>query len=157
MATKLADTDMNELKGNVLIGRVDYLSAELGDPSRYFPALRAKGVLFPEDCEKIKAKVTASEKVYEMIELIHTRHSERDGHAMDVLMEALRKQRVQAHIARELQRALARAKDQRRGIYTHKLLLLNLESFGDVFPLQEMGHLVQCLPNLTPQLSPHVR
>ena len=96
-------------------------------------------------------------QVYEMIELIHTRHSERDGHAMDVLMEALRKQRVQAHIARELQRALARAKDQRRGIYTHKLLLLNLESFGDVFPLQEMGHLVQCLPNLTPQLSPHVR
>jgi hypothetical protein len=54
-------------------------------------------------------------QVYEMIELIHTRHSERDGHAMDVLMEALRKQRVQAHIARELQRALARAKDQRRG------------------------------------------
>jgi hypothetical protein len=115
MATKLADKDMNELKGNVLIGRVDYLSAELGDPARYFPALRAKGVLFPEDCEKIKAKVTASEKVYEMIELIHSRHSERDGHAMDVLMEALRKQRVQAHIARELQRALARAKDQRRG------------------------------------------
>ena len=52
-----------------------------------------------------------------MIELIHTRHSEKDGHAMDVLMEALRKQRVQAHIARELQRALARAKDQRRGIH----------------------------------------
>jgi hypothetical protein len=115
MATKLPDKEMNELKGKVLIGRVDYLSDELGDPARYFPALRAKGVLFPEDCDRIKAKVTASEKVYEMIELIHTRHSEKDGHAMDVLMEALRKQRVQAHIARELQRALARAKDQRRG------------------------------------------
>ena len=131
MATRLADAEMNELKGMVLIGRVDYLSAELGDPARYFPALRAKGVLFPEDCEKIKAKVTASEKVkaqfyavrnldlaaqvYEMIELIHTRHSEKDGHAMDVLMEDLRKQRVQAHIARELQRALARAKEQMRG------------------------------------------
>ena len=51
-----------------------------------------------------------------MVELIHTRHSEKDGHAMDVLMEALRKQRVQAHIARELQRALAKAKDLRRGV-----------------------------------------
>ena len=50
-----------------------------------------------------------------MVELIHNRHSEKDGHAMDVLIEALRKQRVQAHIARELQRALARAKDGRRG------------------------------------------
>ena len=95
--------------------------------------------------------------MYEMIELIHSRHSERDGHAMDVLMEALRKQRVQAHIARELQRALARAKDQRRGIYS-QTVTVGLESFGDVFPLQEMEHLVQCLPNLTPQLtSPHVR
>ena len=63
MAAKLADSDMNELKGNVLIERMEYLSSELGDPARYFPALRAKGVLFPEDCEKIKAKVTASEKV----------------------------------------------------------------------------------------------
>lgn len=50
-----------------------------------------------------------------MVELIRNRHSEKDGHAMDVLIEALRKQRVQAHIARELQRALARAKDQRKG------------------------------------------
>ena len=63
MASKLGDSDMNELKGKVLIGRVDYLSDELGDPARYFPALRAKGVLFPEDCERIKAKVTAREKV----------------------------------------------------------------------------------------------
>lgn len=50
-----------------------------------------------------------------MIELIRTRQSEKDGHAMDVLMEALRKQRVQAHIAGELQRALARAKEQKKG------------------------------------------
>ena len=138
MAAKLPDKDMNELKKQVLIDRVDYLSGEIGDPGRYFPALRAKGVLSPEDCEKIKAKVTSREKVkiipcsddevgryglyftlqvYEMIELIHKRHSEKDGHAMDVLMEALRKQRVQAHIARELQRALARAiKEQKKGV-----------------------------------------
>lgn len=58
-------------------------------------------------------------QVHEMIELIHKRHSEKDGHAMDVLMEALRKQRVQAHIARELQRALARAiKEQKKGLLT---------------------------------------
>ena len=54
-------------------------------------------------------------QVHELIELIHTRRSEKDGHAMDVLMEALRKQRVQAHIAGELQRALARAKELKRG------------------------------------------
>ena len=59
-----------------------------------------------------------------MIELIHKRHSEKDGHAMDVLMEALRKQRVQAHIARELQRALARAiKEQKKGLLTQRLLM----------------------------------
>ena len=63
MTSNLAEKEMNELKGNVLISRVEYLSAELGEPGRYFPALRAKGVLFPEDCEKIRAKVTSSEKV----------------------------------------------------------------------------------------------
>ena len=52
-----------------------------------------------------------------MIELIHDRHSWKDEHAMDVLMKALRKQKVQAHIARELQRALAHAKDQKKGTY----------------------------------------
>ena len=57
-------------------------------------------------------------QVHELIELIHTRRSEKDGHAMDVLMEALRKQRVQAHIAGELQRALARAKELKRGTYS---------------------------------------
>lgn len=66
MASKLPDKDMNDLKGKVLISRMDYLSAELGDPGRYFPALRAKGVLSPEDCERIKAKVTSSEKVTQL-------------------------------------------------------------------------------------------
>lgn len=63
MATKLTDKEMNELKQQVLISRLDYLSGELGDPGRYYPALRAKGVLSHEDCEKIKAKVTSREKV----------------------------------------------------------------------------------------------
>lgn len=53
-----------------------------------------------------------------MIELIHKRRSEKDDcHALDVFMEALRKQRVQAHIARELQRALAKAKEERTGMF----------------------------------------
>ena len=65
MAGKMPQSDMNELKAKVLIGRIAYLSEELGDPARYFPALRAKGVLYPDDCDKIKAKVTASEKVSE--------------------------------------------------------------------------------------------
>lgn len=55
-------------------------------------------------------------QVHDMIEIIKTRHSERDGHAMDVLVEALRRQRVQAHIAGELLRALARAKDRKKGV-----------------------------------------
>ena len=39
---------------------------------------------------------------------------------MDVFMDALRKQRVQAHIAGELLRALARAKAKRgKGIYMY--------------------------------------
>lgn len=63
MATKLTDKELNELKQQVLIDRLDYLSAELGDPGRYYPALRAKGVLSHEDCERIKAKVTSREKV----------------------------------------------------------------------------------------------
>lgn len=68
-----------------------------------------------------------------MIELICSRQSEKDGHAMDVLMEALRKQRVQAHIAGELQRALARAKEQKKG--EHAILCLGHMSTG--YPLQE--------------------
>lgn len=63
MATKLSEAEMNELKEKVLIGRMDYLSGELGDPGRYFPFLRAKGVLSPDDCEKIRGKVANSEKV----------------------------------------------------------------------------------------------
>ena len=66
-----------------------------------------------------------------MIELIHKRHSEKDGHAMDVLMEALRKQRVQAHIARELHRALARAKDQKKGARARCHLFLEISSQVD--------------------------
>ena len=54
-------------------------------------------------------------QVQELVQLIHKRRSDRNEHAMDVLMDALKKQKVQAHIARELQRALARAKE-RRGI-----------------------------------------
>lgn len=68
-----------------------------------------------------------------MIELICSRQSEKDGHAMDVLMEALRKQRVQAHIAGELQRALARAKEQKKG--EHAFLCLGYLTTG--YPLQE--------------------
>ena len=63
MAAKLTDKEMNELKAQVLIDRIDYLSGELGDPGRYYPALRAKRVLSQEDCERVKAKVTSREKV----------------------------------------------------------------------------------------------
>ena len=62
-AVKLTDKEMNDLKSQVLIERIEYLCEELGDPARYHAALRAKGVLSQEDIERVKAKVTGREKV----------------------------------------------------------------------------------------------
>lgn len=58
------------MKKQVLVNRLEYLSDELGDPGRYFPALRAKGILSPEDCEKIKAKVTNRERVKRLHKIV---------------------------------------------------------------------------------------
>ena len=51
------------------------------------------------------------------MDLIRQRRSDKGEHAMDVFMDALRKQRVQAHIAGELQRELARAKAKRGNLF----------------------------------------
>ena len=66
-ATKLTEKEMNELKSEVLRERIDYLCEELGDPGRYYPALRSKGVLTLDDCERVKSKVTSREKVSESV------------------------------------------------------------------------------------------
>lgn len=63
--TNLTQKEMNELKSEVLQERMDYLCNQLGDPRRYFPALRSKGVLTYDDCERVKSKVTSTEKVRE--------------------------------------------------------------------------------------------
>ena len=62
-ASKLTDKEMNDLKSQVLIDRLDYLCEELGDPARYHAALRSKGVISSDDIERVKAKVTARDKV----------------------------------------------------------------------------------------------
>ncbi len=98
------------LKKLVLEEQMDFLCEELGDPKRYFPYLRSKGTLDNLDCQSIRAQTTFKEQVEQMISLLKGRQSYKGEHAFDVLVEALKQQRVQAHIARSLQRALAKAK-----------------------------------------------
>lgn len=93
---------------------MSYLCEELGDPGRYFPYLRSKGVLDNGDCEMIRAEVTSQAKTEKFVEMISKgRQSGRGEHPFDVLVDALKKQRVQAHIARQLQKALAKLKSDK--------------------------------------------
>ena len=101
------------LKKMVLEEQMGFLCEELGDPKRYFPYLRSKGTLDNIDCQSIRAQITLKEQVEEMISLLKGRQSTKGEHAFDVLVEALKQQRVQAHIARSLQKALAKAKEEK--------------------------------------------
>ena len=96
----------------VLEEQMGFLCEELGDPKRYFPYLRSKGTLDNIDCQSIRAQTTFKEQVEEMISLLKGRQSRKGEHAFDVLVEALKQQRVQAHIARSLQKALAKARNE---------------------------------------------
>lgn len=113
MATgRLSEDQLKSLKAKVLAEQVHYLSEELGDPGRYFPFLKSKGLLDTEDCDRIRAKETSKERVDTFVELVHKRESSRGEPAFDVLVDALKRQKVQAHIARVLQRAFARRKGE---------------------------------------------
>jgi len=90
---------------------MDFLCEELGDPGRYFPYLRSKGMLDPQDCQTIRSKAAFKDQVQELIEILKARESNKGEHAFDVLVDALKKQRVQAHIGRTLQKALAKVKE----------------------------------------------
>jgi hypothetical protein len=103
---------LDQVKQSVLEDQIGYLCEELGDPGRYFPHLRAKRLLDASDCQSIRAQVTFKDQVQLLIGLLKTRRSSKGESAFDVLVDALKKQRVQAHIARALQRALAKAKDE---------------------------------------------
>lgn len=100
------------LKKIVLEDQMGFLCEELGDPGRYFPYLRSKRMLDSMDCQSIRSQVTFKEQVQQLIGVLKGRQSSKGEHAFDVLVEALKKQRVQAHIARTLQKALAKAEEE---------------------------------------------
>lgn len=103
---------ITSLKKRVLDGQIGFLCEELGDPGRYFPYLRSKGVLNPSDCQSIRSRTNYREQVQHLIEILKGRVSTKGEQAFDILVDALKRQRVQAHIARTLQKALARAKEE---------------------------------------------
>ena len=109
----MADWDLKKM---VLEDQMGFLCEELGDPKRYFPYLRSKGTLDSIDCQSIRSQATFKEQVEEMISVLKGRQSSKGEHAFDVLVEVLKQQRVQAHIARSLQKALTKAKEEVRSL-----------------------------------------
>lgn len=108
--TSLTAEQLNRLKESVLLEKIGYLCEELGDPGRYFPDLRSKNVLNTVDTQLIKTKSTDREKTEEFVTLISKRRSSHGQHGLDVFVDALKKQRVHAHVARTLLRALNKKK-----------------------------------------------
>ena len=102
----------NLLKRSVLEDQMGFLCEELGDPGRYFPYLRSKRMLDSSDCQTIRSQATFREQVQQLIGILKGRESSKGEQAFDVLIDALKKQRVQAHIARTLQKALTRASEE---------------------------------------------
>lgn len=106
------DAKLNQLKKEVLQGQVQLLCDDLGTPERYFPQLRSAGLLDRHDCETIRHLVTTRDKVLKFVDTIDSRHGRDGRHALDVLADVLNKGRVHTAVARGLQRALARAKEE---------------------------------------------
>lgn len=120
------------LKRSVLEDQMGFLCEELGDPGRYFPYLRSKRMLDSSDCQTIRSQATFREQVLKLVGILKCRESSKGEQAFDVLVDALKKQRVQAHIARTLQKALARASEEptiTNGNYTVLLLIAKIYSF----------------------------
>lgn len=69
-------------------------------------------MLDSSDCQSIRAQITFKDQVQFLIGVLKSRETTKGEGAFDVLVEALKKQRVQAHIARALQKALAKAKEE---------------------------------------------
>lgn len=93
-------------KTQVLKDEMAYLCEELGDPGRYIPSLRAKSLLDSRDSEQIKAQPTNHQKTEVLLDIILRREGNSSEHPLDILITELKKQRVQVHIARRLQRTL---------------------------------------------------
>lgn len=109
--SSVSEQTLVTLKKQVLEDQMGFLCEELGDPGRYFPHLRSQHILEAGDCQVIRSKVTFKDKTQELIDMVKDRQSKKGEHAFDVLVEAFKKGRVQAHIARALQRALVKAKE----------------------------------------------
>lgn len=106
------DSELEKMKKNVLEDQMGFLCEELGDPGRYFPFFRSKKMLDSSDCQHIRSLSTFKDQIQELIERLKSRESNKGEGGFDVLVDALKKQRVQAHIARALQKALAKAKEE---------------------------------------------
>ena len=123
-----------ELEDQVLVEQTDFLCEELGDPGRYLPDLRSRGILDYHDYQSIYGKVTNKEKVVELLSLVKGRRSRKGEHSFDVLVNALKRQRVQAHVAVSLEKALIQAKQERETSERKYILSLSvLKSFNSIF------------------------
>ena len=124
---KLSAEELKRVKRDVLKDQLRYLCEELGDPGRYFPCLKSKDLLSQVESETIRSKTTTQEKVEEFVRVIGDRRESKKGEPVfDVFVEDLKRQKVQAHIARALQRTFARKKAEKerekRGFIYIKLL-----------------------------------
>ena len=106
------DAKLVQLKKQVLLGQVQLLCDDLGTPERYFPHLRSAGLLDRHDCETIRHVVTTRDKVLKFVDIIEPRHGKDGRHAFDILVEVLNKEGVHSSVARGLQRALAKAREE---------------------------------------------
>ena len=100
-----SDEKVRSLKLQVLNEHRDFLCKELGDPARYLPYLSSKGVLDENNVERIKSKATNSDKVTELVESLTHCSESYNGHPLDVLIEGIKRQKVQLHISRMLSNA----------------------------------------------------
>lgn len=97
--------DVRTLKLKVLRDHRDFLCRELGDPARYLPYLKSKGVLDDSGADRIKSKGTTSEKVDELVDALTRCGESYNGHPLDVLIDGIKRQKVQLHISRVLLKA----------------------------------------------------
>ena len=113
-------------------------------------------MLDSSDCQSIRSKTTFRDQVQQLIGLLNKRQSSKGEQGFDVLVDALKRQRVQAHIARTLQKALARAKDsngmlnvsQGTGLYVTRSVKEGLKHLGYDYCLDVDSHLIPPGPNV---------
>lgn len=91
------------IKLDVLEKQRYYLGKSLGDPSRYYPFLRSKGIIDANSVQRINAKVTNADKVELLIdELLNYKEGRCQEHPLDILVDGIYREGVQNHIARVL-------------------------------------------------------